>query len=310
MDVDATTASGVPFEELYERLEKKPVGEGTYGEVFKARNTRNQEIVALKRIKLDQEEEGMPSTAIREISLLKELSHPNVVRLLDVYCANAASKKLYLVFEFLEMDLKRYVKSKGSLDAATCKSFAAQLLEGVECCHTKRILHRDLKPQNLLIKSTANPPALKIADFGLARAFLTPVPKYTHEVVTVWYRSPEILLGSTLYSVPVDIWSCGAIIAEMATLTPLFPGDSEIDTIFRIFRKLGTPTEQEWKGVSALPDMKASFPKWTHRGWDKIPRVMEIFGASGVAVIADMLKYDPKERISARRALQAPYFTA
>jgi len=307
MEVDSST---VPFDELYERLEKKPLGEGTYGEVFKARNTRTQVIVALKRIKLDQEEEGMPSTAIREISLLKELSHPNVVKLLDVYCANAASKKLYLVFEFVDMDLKRYVKSNGCLDAATVKSFASQLLQGVECCHMNRILHRDLKPQNLLISGKGSPPSLKIADFGLARAFSLPIPKYTHEVVTVWYRAPEILLGSTLYSVPVDIWSAGCIIAEMATLTPLFPGDSEIDTIFRIFRKLGTPTEAEWKGVSALPDMKASFPKWKHRGWDKIPRMTEIFGSTGISVVADMLRYDPKERISARRALQHPYFMA
>jgi serine/threonine protein kinase len=305
MEVDSST---VPFDELYERLEKKPLGEGTYGEVFKARNTRTQDIVALKRIKLDQEEEGMPSTAIREIALLKELSHENVVKLLDVYCANASSKKLYLVFEFVDMDLKRYVKSKGSLDAGAVKSLGKQLLLGVECCHANRILHRDLKPQNLLIKPQVTSPSLKIADFGLARAFSLPIPKYTHEVVTVWYRSPEILLGSTLYSVPVDIWSCGCIIAEMATLTPLFPGDSEIDTIFRIFRKLGTPTEQEWRGVHALPDMKQSFPKWQHRGWEKIPRMHEIFGPLGISVIADMLKYDPKERISARRALQHPYF--
>merc|ERR1719214_143674 len=132
MEVDSTV---VPFDELYERIEKKPLGEGTYGEVFKARNTRTQDIVALKRIKLDQEEEGMPSTAIREISLLKELSHVNVVKLLDVYCSNQTTKKLYLVFEFLDLDLKRYVKSQGQLPSSTVQIFSYQLLAGTEFCH-------------------------------------------------------------------------------------------------------------------------------------------------------------------------------
>jgi serine/threonine protein kinase len=163
-----------------------------------------------------------------------------------------------------------------------------------------------LKPQNLLIDPKNL--SLKIADFGLARAFSLPIPKYTHEVVTVWYRSPEILLGSQTYSVPVDIWSCGCIIAEMATLQPLFPGDSEIDTIFRIFRKLGTPDNSVWDGVSDLPDMKATFPKWRPRGYENIPRLKEVFGSTGIDLLQKLLEYDPKQRISARRAVQHAYF--
>merc|ERR1719172_283883 len=216
-------------------------------------------------MKLDAQEEGVPSTAIREIALLKELNHPNVVRLLDVFCK---PNKLVLVFEFLENDLKKYMKSlHGKLAPATVKNFAWQLVRGVEFCHASRIIHRDLKPQNLLIDNRLR---LKIADFGLARAFQTPVPKYTHEVVTVWYRPPEILLGSVLYSVPVDVWGIGCILAEMATGTPLFAGDSEIDTIFKIFQKLGTPTPAHWPGIEALPDFKETFPKWPKKSWHAI----------------------------------------
>merc|ERR1719183_2969730 len=176
----------------------------------------------MKQMKLDAQEEGVPSTAIREIALLKELSHPNVVKLLDVFCK---PNKLVLVFEFLENDLKKYMKAlNGRLTPSTVKNFAFQLCRGIEFCHASRILHRDLKPQNLLIDQRLR---LKIADFGLARAFTLPVPKYTHEVVTVWYRPPEILLGATLYSVPVDLWSIGCVLGEMATGQPLFAGGTD-----------------------------------------------------------------------------------
>merc|ERR1719469_477235 len=223
----------VSFEAQYEVIEMALLGEGTYGMVYKAKSTATGRAVAMKKMKLDSEEEGVPSTAIREIALLKELAHENVVKLLDVFCS---TNKLVLVFEFLDNDLKKYMKSLGrQLEPKTIKSMCYQLCKGIEFCHANRILHRDLKPQNLLIDQKLR---LKIADFGLARAYSVPVPKYTHEVVTVWYRAPEILLGSQLYSVPVDIWSVGCVFGEMATGTPLFSGDSEIHTIFKIFQKL------------------------------------------------------------------------
>jgi serine/threonine protein kinase len=128
-------------------------------------------------------------------------------------------------------------------------------------------LHRDLKPQNLLINKEGN---LKLADFGLARAFGVPLRTYTHEVVTLWYRAPEILLGGRQYSTGVDMWSVGCIFAEMATRKPLFPGDSEIDEIFKIFRILGTPTEADWPGVESFPDFKSSFPKWERKQDDEM----------------------------------------
>lgn len=293
------------FDRRYEILEKgNLLGEGTYGKVYKARNVRTGELVAMKQMKLDAQEEGVPSTAIREIALLKELNHPNVVRLSDLFCK---PNKLVLVFEFLENDLKKYMKAQSGrfLSPATVKSLTYQLCRGVEFCHANRIIHRDLKPQNLLIDTRMR---LKIADFGLARAFTLPVPKYTHEVVTVWYRPPEILLGAQLYSLPVDIWSIGCVMAEMATNGPLFAGDSEIDTIFKIFQKLGTPTEQMWPGLAELPDFKPSFPKWPPKGWNQIRNTAAQVGPEGVDLLERLMMYDPRRRISARRALNHMYF--
>jgi len=282
------------------------IGEGTYGTVYKAHVKNSKEFVALKKIKLEAEDEGVPSTAIREISLLKELSHPNVVRLLEVV---HSENKLYLVFEFLDMDLKKRMdlaKSKenptGKLPHDVVQSYLFQLLAGVAFCHSHRVLHRDLKPQNLLISRDG---AMKLADFGLARAFGIPIRTYTHEVVTLWYRAPEILLGCKKYACAVDTWSIGCIFAEMSTGRPLFPGDSEIDELFRIFRVCGTPTEASWPGVTALPDYKDSFPRWPRQSLESA--VVGIEGA-GYDLLAKMLTYQPSQRISSKAAMQHPYF--
>ena len=170
--------------------------------------------MALKRIRLDSEADGVPSTAIREISLLKELNHTNIVKLLDIIHTD---NKLFLVFEFLNQDLKKYMElyvNKNGLPANLVKSYLFQMLHGIAYCHTHRILHRDLKPQNLLLSTEG---LIKLADFGLARAFGVPIRSFTHEVVTLWYRAPEILLGCKYYSTEVDIWSIGGIFSEMAT---------------------------------------------------------------------------------------------
>merc|ERR1712042_358761 len=137
---------------------------------------------------------------------------------------------------------------QGGLPEPLAMSYLKQLLEGIAYCHKHRVLHRDLKPQNLLIDQHG---AIKLADFGLARAFGVPVRVYTHEVVTLWYRAPEVLLGAARYSTPVDLWSIGTIFAELATKKPLFHGDSEIDQLFRIFRTLGTPNNDVWPDVES-----------------------------------------------------------
>ncbi|KAI9372455.1 cyclin-dependent kinase 1 [Aspergillus egyptiacus] len=305
--------------ENYQKIEK--IGEGTYGVVYKARElTHPNRIVALKKIRLEAEDEGVPSTAIREISLLKEMNDPNIVRLLNI--VHADGHKLYLVFEFLDLDLKKYMEalpvSEGGrgralpdgstlsrslgLGDAMVKKFMAQMVEGIRYCHSHRILHRDLKPQNLLIDREGN---LKLADFGLARAFGVPLRTYTHEVVTLWYRSPEILLGGRQYSTGVDMWSIGAIFAEMCTRKPLFPGDSEIDEIFKIFRLLGTPDETIWPGVTSFPDYKPTFPKWKREDPQNLVPGLE---EDGLDLLEALLEYDPARRISAKQACMHPYF--
>jgi len=285
--------------EKYQKLEK--IGEGTYGVVYKAKNRVSEEIVALKRIRLEAEDEGIPSTAIREISLLKELRHPNIVRLYDVV---HAEKKLTLVFEYLDQDLKKYLDvSQFGITPHVVKSFLYQLLTGVAYCHLHRVLHRDLKPQNLLINREGE---LKLADFGLARAFGIPVRSYTHEVVTLWYRAPDVLLGSRKYSTPVDIWSIGCIFAEMVNGAPLFTGTSEDVQLETIFRNLGTPNEQTWPGVSELPDWKDNFPQYpAPNGLQGLVPKLE---PAGVMRLESMLVYDPSKRISAQEARKHPIF--
>lgn len=217
----------------YEKLEK--IGEGTYGTVFKAKNKDTHEIVALKRVRLDDDDEGVPSSALREICLLKELKHKNIVRLYDVL---HSEKKLTLVFEHCDQDLKKYFDSlNGEIDLDVVKSFMYQLLRGLAFCHSHNVLHRDLKPQNLLINKNGE---LKLADFGLARAFGIPVKCYSAEVVTLWYRPPDVLFGAKLYTTSIDMWSAGCIFAELANSgRPLFPGSDVDDQLKRIFKLLG-----------------------------------------------------------------------
>ncbi|KAL9320577.1 hypothetical protein ACSQ67_012416 [Phaseolus vulgaris] len=282
----------------YEKVEK--IGEGTYGVVYKARDRVTNETIALKKIRLEQEDEGFPAPPFARFRSSKRCSIGTLLgirrflcffvpmqcllidariggfivllpRAIFVLCGCVddrlqdvvhSEKRLYLVFEYLDLDLKKHMDSSPEFvkDPRQVKMFLYQILCGIAYCHSHRVLHRDLKPQNLLIDRRTN--SLKLADFGLARAFGIPVRTFTHEVVTLWYRAPEILLGSRHYSTPVDVWSVGCIFAEMVNRRPLFPGDSEIDELFKIFRILGTPNEETWPGVTALPDFKSTFPKW------------------------------------------------
>jgi len=283
--------------EKYQKIEK--IGEGTYGVVYKARNRVSGELVALKKIRLEAEDEGIPSTAIREISILKELQHPNIVRLHDVI---HTEKKLTLVFEYLDQNLKKFLDSSDGLDPLTIKSSLFQLLRGVAFCHDRRVLHRDLKPQNLLINKDGE---LKLADFGLARAFGIPVRSYTHEVVTLWYRAPDVLMGSRKYSTPVDLWSVGCIFGEMASSRPLFPGTSDHDQLMRIFKVLGTPSEETWPTMAELPEYRGDFPQHDPVSFATVaPKLC----TDGLDLLTQMLRYEPGHRISAKAAMSHPYF--
>jgi len=283
--------------EQYDKLEK--IGEGTYGIVYKAQNASG-DVFALKTIRLEAEDEGIPSTAIREISLLKELQHPNIVRLCDVL---HTERKLTLVFEYLDQDLKKLMDMcEGGLDAGSTKSFLYQLLKGIAYCHQHRVLHRDLKPQNLLINREGS---LKLADFGLARAFGIPVRSYTHEVVTLWYRAPDVLMGSRKYSTPVDIWSIGCIFAEMANGRPLIPGKTDEDQLQKTFKLLGTPSEASWPTAVELPDWKSDFPQYEAQPWSSIAPSLD---EQGTDLMSKLLQYFPDKRLPARSAMDHEYF--
>ncbi|XP_037961117.1 cyclin-dependent kinase 1-like [Teleopsis dalmanni] len=284
----------------FQKIEK--IGEGTYGVVYKAKNLSTGQIVAMKKIRLESDDEGIPSTAIREISLLKELTHPNIVCLDDVVMEE---NRLYLIFEYLSMDLKKYMDSippEKYIDEELVRSYLYQITSAILFCHRRRVLHRDLKPQNLLIDKKG---VIKVADFGLGRSIGIPVRIYTHEIVTLWYRAPEVLLGSPRYACPVDIWSIGCIFAEMATRKPLFQGDSEIDQLFRMFRILKTPTEDIWPGVTSLPDYKTTFPCWSTY---QLNNQLKNLNEKGIDLIKKMLIYDPIHRISAKEILNHSYF--
>ncbi|RLN37845.1 hypothetical protein BBJ28_00000475 [Nothophytophthora sp. Chile5] len=292
----------------YQKLEK--IGEGTYGVVYKAKDRVTGEVIALKKIRLEAEDEGIPSTAIREISLLKELQHCNIVRLYNIV---HTERKLTLVFEYLDQDLKKYldVCEKG-LERPILKSFLYQLLRGIAYCHQHRVLHRgnttltpsfvvcfcsnhsDLKPQNLLINREGE---LKLGDFGLARAFGIPVRSYTHEVVTLWYRAPDVLMGS----------SVGCIFAEMANGGPLFAGTSETDQLDRIFRLLGTPSVEIYPAIVDLPDYRRDFPVYPTP--ENLAHLVPTLDEDGVDLLEQMLQYDPAKRITAADAMMHPYFS-
>jgi len=280
------------------------LGEGTYGKVYKALLRDTTDTFAIKKIRIAYEDEGVPSTAIREVALLKECDHPNVIKLHEVFTEPNA---LYLVFEHLDMDLRKYIKTHGSMhDPAKLKSGVYQCMRGVEFCHAHRILHRDLKPQNLLVDVKAF--RIKLADFGLARSYSVPLQNYTHEVVTLWYRAPEILLGSAKYATPADIWSMGCIMAEMATGHALFPGDSEIDTLYKQFRVLGTPDDEAWAGVSDLKDYSQAFPAWKDTGLAQVKQQGPGLGDGGLEMIKACLRYSPVHRLGAGKLLRDPYF--
>jgi serine/threonine protein kinase len=233
----------------------------------------------------------------------------------------------YLVFELLDRDLKncldlvkpmmmvdprastasaasfampKYVG--GGLPRAVVKWYTYSMLAGIQACHEARILHRDIKPQNILLNAAGD---LKIADFGLARTYAIPLRPYTHEVVTLWYRAPEILLGETTYSPAVDVWSIGCIMPEMASGRALFEGDSEIDQIHRVFRVLGHPTEEQWRGVSKMTDYRRNMPSFRPQD---VSQWAGHIDETGRDLLLRMLEYDPAKRISAADALRHPYF--
>ncbi|XP_026762837.1 cyclin-dependent kinase 14 isoform X1 [Galleria mellonella] len=290
--------------EAYIKLEQ--LGEGSYATVYKGYSNLTQQVVALKEIRL-QEDEGAPFTAIREASLLKELKHANIVTLHDIVHTR---ETLTFVFEFVDTDLSQYMeRHPGGLNHHNVRLFMFQLLRGLSYCHRRRVLHRDVKPQNLLISSHGE---LKLADFGLARAKSVPSHTYSHEVVTLWYRPPDVLLGSTEYSTSLDMWGVGCIFVEMLCGVPTFPGVRDThDQLDKIFKVVGTPTEESWSGVSRLPGLRTHVSRWgscpARPLGSAFPRLRD-GGRDAERLAASLLQPDPCRRLAADRALHHVYF--
>eukprot|EP01064_Diplonema_japonicum_P018387 TRINITY_DN2707_c0_g1_i1.p1 TRINITY_DN2707_c0_g1~~TRINITY_DN2707_c0_g1_i1.p1 ORF type:complete len:330 (+),score=72.56 TRINITY_DN2707_c0_g1_i1:56-991(+) len=301
------TSGGVGISR-YQKLDK--IGEGTYGTVYKAKDKQTGDLVALKCIRLDNEEEGVTCTAIREVSLLKELKHPNIVKL---HTVDLNEKKLTLVFEYLDMDLKNYLDSnKGHVTLDQVKNFMSQLLMSIHYCHHRNVLHRDLKPQNLLIRQSTG--ELKLADFGLGKSCGIPVNKLTSEVVTLWYRAPDVLLGSNNYGPGVDLWALGCIFCEMVTGKALVTGRTDADQLSKIFKFLGTPDTNVWPSMNSYPNSRMladnNFPTYKPGAhveyFETVP--FKTLGKDGVDLIKRFLRYEPSQRITAVDALASPFF--
>ena len=277
------------------------LGEGTFGVVTKAEDTVTHKIVAIKKIRLGKYKEGVNFTAIREIKLLQELRHPHVIELVDCF---PHKRNLNLVFECCESDLEAVIKDKFlPLGTPEIKSYMQMTLRAVAYCHESWVLHRDLKPNNLLIAPNG---ALKLADFGLARVFGSPNRKFTHQVFARWYRAPELLLGSKVYGPGVDVWAVGCVFAELMLRKPFFPGSSDIDQLGRIYQGLGTPTEETWPGHKSLPDYM-EFSKTS------APDLRLAFPAAppdALDLLKKLMAFDPNRRVSAAEALRHAYFSA
>lgn len=299
----ASTSPPSTFQDKSTFEELSLIGNGAYGTVYRARDSSGH-IVALKKVRVPITD-GVPMSTLREVVLLKQLDkyeHPNIVRLLDVCHGQCTETEmfLFLVFEHLEQDLASYIENcpPPGLGSERVRDIMFQILSGVDFLHTQRVVHRDLKPQNILVSSNG---VIKLADFGLAKSYDFEMT-LTTVVVTLWYRSPEVLLAVP-YATPVDIWSCGCIMAELLRLKPLFSGVSEGDQLDKIFRVLGTPSESTWPAQSPLPWSAFTFHPPTDLGVF-IPECC----SEGQDLLQSMLKFDPEQRISAFKALAHPYF--
>ncbi|XP_062315725.1 cyclin-dependent kinase 11B isoform X1 [Osmerus eperlanus] len=280
------------------------IEEGTYGVVYRAKDKKTDEIVALKRLKMEKEKEGFPITSLREINTILKAQHPNIVTVREIVVGSNMDK-IYIVMNYVEHDLKSLMETmKQPFLPGEVKTLMIQLLRGVRHLHDNWILHRDLKTSNLLLSHKG---ILKIGDFGLAREYGSPLKPYTPVVVTLWYRSPELLLGAKEYSTAVDMWSVGCIFGELLTQKPLFPGKSEIDQINKIFKDLGSPSEKIWPGYNELPAVKKmTFTEYPYNNLRK--RFGALLSDQGFDLMNKFLTYCPSKRILSDEGLKHEYF--
>ncbi|KAM1030304.1 hypothetical protein TB1_033515 [Malus domestica] len=282
----------------FDKLDK--VGEGTYSNVYKARDRDSGKIVALKKVRFDTSEPESVKFMAREIMFLRKLDHPNVVKL-EGLATSRMQYSIYLVFGFMVSDLTRIISSPEGLTEPQVKCYMHQLLSGLQHCHERGIIHRDIKGSNLLIDKSG---MLKIADFGLANYYVqSPKRPLTNRVVTLWYRAPELLLGSTDYGVGIDLWSAGCVLAEMFTGRPLLPGRTEVEQLHRIFRLCGTPSEEYWKRLKLSTTFR---PPRSYK--PSLQEAFKGFPISSLGLLSTLLALDPAYRGSASSALRNEFF--
>jgi len=282
----------------------RAVGEGMFGSVLKAVMKSTGEVVAIKKMKRKYFS-WKEVIKLREVQSLKKLSHPNIVKLREVV---RERDELFFVFECMDRnvyEVTKEMKLKGRLlSESTVRSYMYQILLGLAHMHKVGFFHRDMKPENLLVDKSRK--IVKLADFGLAREIRSR-PPFTHYVSTRWYRAPEVLLRADDYNSPVDLWATGAIMAELYTFRPLFPGSSEPDQVYKICSVVGTPTKATWpNGLRLAQQMKFKFPYFTPT---PLSQLVPNASSEGLQLMADLLHYDPMKRPTASRALTYPYFT-
>ncbi|CAI0378519.1 unnamed protein product [Linum tenue] len=290
----------------FEKLEK--IGQGTYSSVYKAHDLESRKIVALKKVRFANMDPESVKFMAREIIILRRLDHPNVMKLEGII-TTTTSGSLYLVFEYMDHDLSGLLSSSGSkFTESQIKCYMKQLLSGLAHCHSRGIMHRDIKGANLLIDSKGN---LKIADFGLATFRTTkPTTTTTSRVVSLWYRPPELLLGSTDYGVEVDLWSSGCILAELFNGgKPILPGRTEVEQIHKIFKLCGSPSEEYWKSKTSKLSHTAIFKprqRYERRVGEKFKDTLP---SSALGLVEVLLSVDPENRGSTASALASEFFT-
>ncbi|KAI4319784.1 hypothetical protein MLD38_033344 [Melastoma candidum] len=288
--------------DTFEKLNK--IGQGTYSSVYRARDVLNNKIVALKRVRFDNLDQESVKFMAREILYLRRLDHPNVIKL-EGLITSRVSCSLYLVFEYMEHDLTGLTTRPGlKFSEPQIKCYMKQLLSGLDHCHRRGILHRDIKGSNLLI---SNDGILKIADFGLASAFdpHRTVP-LTSRVVTLWYRPPELLLGATHYGAEVDLWSAGCILGELYTNKPILPGKTEVEQLHKIFKLCGSPSDDYWKKLHLRHEAVFKPPQPYRRC---VTEMFKELPSPAVSLIDTLLSIDPFRRGTSALALRSEYFT-